>query len=636
MIAGLPKMAFRTPLGLCAQRRFFCCAKGQGEGECKMRILGKSIFLTFVGILYLTTSAHALDVTFQWDANKEADLGGYKVYYRTGSSGDSVLSNYNGTGAHEGNSPIAMPLALDENADPDIVEFTVTNLPEGQTYYFVVTAYNNDVILLESGPSNEENTGSTSPPSDTTSPSIMEFPTIDHSSKTIVITYTENEMKNATREGNYRFSPSLNFITPLADGDDITCPSPNSYRLAMTSIPDHQIFSLTVSNITDAAGNPVTPNSTKINDNDNDDMPDDWERENGVDKPDEDMDGDGLNNIEEYMVTTDPGNSDTDNDGINDGEELALWGDNWDADYDGDGIINLLDADADNDGFLDGNEVNAGSDPGVPDLKLPSTSLALEVGELTVDGTWQTVIFNQSFIDPVVVCKPLSLQDNNPAVVRIRNVNSNGFEIHVQEWDYLDETHAIETVGFIAMERGSYTLADGTMIEAGRFETDSAKKFETISFDKPFQLVPVVITAVASVNEVDTVTTRLRNITTNGFEFRMQEQELNAPKHALETVSYIAWEPSAGAINDLTFEVDRTTDLITEKFYTIQYNLAFSTIPTFLADMQTTNDQDAANLRWKNKDSYGIDIKADEGQSRNREMKHRGEVVGYMVFGRGE
>jgi len=174
------------------------------------------------------------------------------------------------------------------------------------------------------------------------------------------------------------------------------------------------------------------------------------------------------------------------------------------------------------------------------------------------------------------------------------------------------------------------------MIEAGRFETDSAKKFEAVAFDQPFRISPVVITAVTSVNEVDAVTTRLRNITTTGFEFRMQEQELNAQKHAAETVSYIAWEPSAGVIDDLTFEVDRTLDVVTERFYTIQYRQPFWIIPTFLADMQTTNDQDAANLRWKDKDSYAIDIKADEGQSRNREMKHRGEVVGYMVFGKME
>ena len=97
-----------------------------------MRILWKSLLLTIIGILYLTTLAYALDVTFQWDANKEPDLDGYKVYYRAGSSGNGVLTNYNGTGVHEGNSPIPVPLALDENADPGIVEFTVTGLPDGQ------------------------------------------------------------------------------------------------------------------------------------------------------------------------------------------------------------------------------------------------------------------------------------------------------------------------------------------------------------------------------------------------------------------------------------------------------------------------------------------------------------------------
>jgi hypothetical protein len=224
-----------------------------------MRILWKSILLNIAGILYFTTLAHALDVTFQWDANKEPDLDGYKVYYKAGSTGNGVLSNYNGTGAHEGNSPIAVPLALDENDDPNIVEFTVTNLPVEQTYYFVVTAYNNEVPPLESGPSNETDTSSTSTAPDTTPPSIMDFPAIDHRANTIDVTYTENEMQNATREANYRFSPSLNFTSPSVEENDITCLSGNSYRLAMASIPAHHIFTLTVSNITDEAGNPVNP-----------------------------------------------------------------------------------------------------------------------------------------------------------------------------------------------------------------------------------------------------------------------------------------------------------------------------------------------------------------------------------------
>jgi len=125
-------------------------------------------FLTIAVLVCLATPAYALDVTLQWDANIESNLAGYKVYYKTGSSGGGILASYDGTGAPQGDSPIGMPLSLDENPDQDVVEFTVTGLTDGQTYYFVVTAYNHDAPPLESGPSNEEHTIAT--PLDTTPP----------------------------------------------------------------------------------------------------------------------------------------------------------------------------------------------------------------------------------------------------------------------------------------------------------------------------------------------------------------------------------------------------------------------------------------------------------------------------------
>jgi hypothetical protein len=92
--------------------------------------------------------AYALDVTLGWDQDPSA--AGYKIYYKPGDAGGRILENYNGKGATEGDSPIAMPRSQDENSDPNDVEFTLHNLEDNKPYVFVVTAYN-DTGLESSG-----------------------------------------------------------------------------------------------------------------------------------------------------------------------------------------------------------------------------------------------------------------------------------------------------------------------------------------------------------------------------------------------------------------------------------------------------------------------------------------------------
>ena len=154
---------------------------------------------------------------------------------------------------------------------------------------------------------NNPSTGKTFTTLSPVPPSIVEYPFLglDY----IVITYDEPDMQNAGIEGNYSFNPALNFYT-LEEQDDIYAIDEFSYLLFMKSIPQYEIIALTVSNITDWSGNPVTPATIIINDNDSDNMGDDWEVEYGfntlVDDGSGDADGDGYNNLQEYQSRTDP------------------------------------------------------------------------------------------------------------------------------------------------------------------------------------------------------------------------------------------------------------------------------------------------------------------------------------------
>ena len=347
-----------------------------------------------------------------------------------------------------------------------------------------------------------------------------------------------------------------------------------------------------------------------------------------------DADGDGILSRDEVVLYgTSPSMGDTDGDGISDGDERVLWGANWAHDYDGDGLINLLDPDADGDSYADGLELYYGSDPGDP-ASIPLLTDLLIVGEVVVDHRWRAVSFEVPFVDPVVVATGLSHNDTTPAVVRIRHVTPTGFEICVQEWDYLDGPHRLETVGYIVLERGHHTLPDGTQIEAGRFKTDRTVGKDLVGFQQAFGQVPVVLTAVTSVHEAAAVVGRVGQVGPEGFRYRLQEQGLNAPAHVLETVAYIAWEPGAGVVDGVRFAVQRTEEAVQHGWYPLVYATAFGAPPVLVAGLQTLHEKTSATVRWKRKDGQGVWVRVVEERSQGNGPAHSPEVVGYIAIAR--
>ncbi|MEO7098254.1 MAG: DUF1800 family protein [Luteolibacter sp.] len=180
----------------------------------------------------------------------------------------------------------------------------------------------------------------------------------------------------------------------------------------------------------------VAPNALGPVDTDNDGMPDAWEtahsfNPNSTADASLDADSDGLTNLKEFLIGTDPRNSDSDNDGASDGVELLHGTDPLDAssipawfnftgkidDLDGDGMSDawvlwsggkhrLASADDDGDGVSNLDESNAGTNPDDAnskfDLKgwrennnfvLSWTELAYKANRVELSdslGTWQT------------------------------------------------------------------------------------------------------------------------------------------------------------------------------------------------------------------------------------------------------
>ena len=148
-------------------------------------------------------------------------------------------------------------------------------------------------------------------------------------------------------------------------------------------------------------------------DTDNDNVPDGWEWEHMHNSPhgmfhtgDEDLDGDGLSNMDEYGLDTDPVLADTDGDGLSDGTEVDLGLKPGNSDDDADGVPTAMEVawggiagnyqvgvdmnpgspDTDNDTVGDLMEIAAGSDP-----LNPAEANKVHIMDIEPDGTGGTM-----------------------------------------------------------------------------------------------------------------------------------------------------------------------------------------------------------------------------------------------------
>jgi len=89
------------------------------------------------------------------------------------------------------------------------------------------------------------------------------------------------------------------------------------------------------------------------------------------------------------------------------------------------------------------------SPPLAPEPELPEppvepefeTGGFIEFGDITIDHEVQEVRLEHRFKNPVVIMGTLSFNGGHPSTVRVFDVTSTSFKVHIQEWIYLDTWH---------------------------------------------------------------------------------------------------------------------------------------------------------------------------------------------------
>ena len=179
-------------------------------------------------------------------------------------------------------------------------------------------------------------------------------------------------------------------------------------------------------------------------------------------------------------------------------------------------------------------------------------------------GNWTKVNLLTAYTAPIVVFGPLSRADGTAAHIRVRNVlnvdpaNSNraSFEYQVDEWDFQDGIHGVETVSYMVMEEGVYAIG-GQIVQAGAVvgvtETGSTQYVSDSYWaaDIYFEREPAIFAQCVSTEETSAAIARVDTVDTlldypMNFRLRLTEAENADQIHTAETVHYIVMPGGSG------------------------------------------------------------------------------------------
>ena len=264
------------------------------------------------------------------------------------------------------------------------------------------------------------------------------------------------------------------------------------------------------------------------------------------------------------------------------------------------------------------------------ELTIPQKNVIGESGNIYTDkgDTWYTIKFKNRYNNPVLVMGPFSFNGSQPVTVRTRNVNSEGFDYKLDEWDYLDGAHVKEKISYLVIEDGEHILEKGQSIKAGFASEGITPEWVEYNFLNSFKTSPLVFTQIASYNDAKAVVNRHRNIDKHSFEVKLQEEKANNNNHQSEDLHWIAIEPG---YEYSSFEIYNTPNEVTSNWYLLDFEQSYNNT-AFLGSIQSYNGQDPSGLRYKDRDDKSIQLFVEEENSTNDGISHTKENIGYAVF----
>ncbi|RMH77918.1 MAG: hypothetical protein D6680_03825 [Cyanobacteria bacterium J007] len=261
----------------------------------------------------------------------------------------------------------------------------------------------------------------------------------------------------------------------------------------------------------------------------------------------------------------------------------------------------------------------------------------LEVGKLDTSNLtnqgFTSVNFSSSFgSTPVIFSQVQTNNDTEFVRTRQNNISSTGFSLAMEEEEALQNGHALESVGWLALDavEGNW---DGHLFEAGSTGTSVNQNFSTIALSSEFAEAPELMAAMASYNGSDPAGVRYRNLGTDSVDVKIEEDQSHDTEvdHANEVVNFLALE-GEGLLTDVNGTVIGEFGRITnfnQNSQTIDLQNSYTNPVVFLPTL-SYNGADPSTTRITAIDSDSFTTFLEEAEY--KDGSHTTEDVSYFVF----
>jgi len=291
----------------------------------------------------------------------------------------------------------------------------------------------------------------------------------------------------------------------------------------------------------------------------------------------------------------------------------------------------------------------------------------IELQNTYTSPIWTKINFQQQYITPPAVFMLSTNQGGNPAIIRIRNITTTGFEALPLEPSGEDGGHISMGAHYLAVEYGVHVFPDGTVMEVGStdlqlelqygsksgFSPLTPKGYKSLVFAEPFTQRPNFFHSLQTLNSIDsnppsqalipflTIAVESGSLSTSGVNVALEASETALGIIKNETIAYMAVEPGSNR----TFSDDNGIEVSWETFFTgfevdgwsngcnyFSFTNDFSVAPLVVASKNSRLEDDGGWLRSCNLRTDRLGLVVDEDRDGDNERNHVKEEASILAM----